>query len=151
MWSRWRFLGWGGVQLTLMGPDIGTIVDVVPYGGNGLGDLVRANLDAGLWFGESLVSAVALSPYRAAYEFNTKHPKNPFHGALSAIQRVSLGWDIGWDQLEQRTRYPGASVNDEGVIVNKLPTIFMLALDSKGRIYVVKVTYGPKTNHHFLV
>jgi hypothetical protein len=57
-----------------------------------------------------------------------------------------LGWDIGWDQVEQRTRYPGASVNDEGVIVNKIPSIFLIALDSKGRLYVVKVTYGPKTD-----
>lgn len=122
---------------------LNNIVDVIPTG-NELGGLWAGNLDAFLWNGDSAVSAVLLTPYELAYAFNVHHPGNPAERALSLVQHASLGWDISWDRHEMRTNYPGASVNDEGKVVNWLPSIFTI-VRAGGRTYVVKVTYGPKS------
>jgi hypothetical protein len=121
----------------------GVIVDVTSTG-EGLGGLLAEGIDAYDWNIESAVSAVLLTPYEVAYAVNVHFPRNPLERELSLAQHVSLGDDIAWDRFEMLTHYPGASVRDEGKVVNWLPSIFT-PLRAGGRIYVVKVTYGPKS------
>ncbi len=71
-------------------------------------------------------------------------PGVALEGALSLVQHVSLGLDIGFDRFEQHTHYPGANVRDEGTVVNWFPSIFAI-VRVRGRTYLVKVTYGSKS------